>query len=228
MGVKLNSSGGGSVEINPPSTGSTFTLTAPARTGNIITSADTGTITGTMLANGSVTSATLANGSVTTAALANGSVTTAALGVVTGANTAITGAPTTQTIASSIPAGVRRFTIMVRPVDCSAGQLIIQLGTASGYVTSGYVGGAQYGSSASYYPWSSGAIIPGAAYGTITWYLMDSTEHIWATSQWLAFTSGSGWGASGTVKLSSALTQARFNSSGGAASITGAFSYTYE
>jgi hypothetical protein len=39
---------------------------------------------------------------------------------------------------------------------------------------------------------------------------------------------GTIYSSSGTVKLSSALTQARFNSSGGAATITGAFSYSYE
>jgi hypothetical protein len=36
MGVKLVSSGGGSVEVNPPTTASNFTQTLPARTGNIM------------------------------------------------------------------------------------------------------------------------------------------------------------------------------------------------
>jgi hypothetical protein len=36
MGVKLVSSGGGSVEINPPSTASNFVATMPARTGNVM------------------------------------------------------------------------------------------------------------------------------------------------------------------------------------------------
>lgn len=36
MGVKLVSSGGGSVEINPPATASSFVATMPARTGNVM------------------------------------------------------------------------------------------------------------------------------------------------------------------------------------------------
>lgn len=38
MGVKLVSSGGGSVEINPPATASNFTATMPAGTGTVIVS----------------------------------------------------------------------------------------------------------------------------------------------------------------------------------------------
>jgi hypothetical protein len=181
-----------------------------------------------IIATGSVNTSQLAANSVTSAQIASGAITSSVLGVVTGANTAITGAPTTQTIVSGIPAGVRRLTIMIRPADCSAGSFIIQLGTASGFITSGYVGGMQYGSSASYYPWSNGAIIAGGGYGIVTWHLMDATEHIWAMSNPVGLAAGTIYSSSGTVKLSSALTQARFNSSGGAGSITGAFSYTYE
>lgn len=46
MPLKLNSSGGGSVTFDVPSTGSTFTLTAPAKTATILTSADTIASTG--------------------------------------------------------------------------------------------------------------------------------------------------------------------------------------
>jgi hypothetical protein len=181
-----------------------------------------------IIATGSVNTSQLAANSVTSAQIASGAITSSVLGVVTGANTAITGAPTTQTIVSGIPAGVRRLTIMIRPADCSAGSFIIQLGTASGFITSGYVGGMQYGSSASYYPWSNGAIITGGGYGIVTWHLMDATEHIWAMSNPVGLAAGTIYSSSGTVKLSSALTQARFNSSGGAGTITGAFSYSYE
>jgi hypothetical protein len=41
MPIKLNSTGGGSVSIDVPSTASTYTLTAPAETGNIITTGTT-------------------------------------------------------------------------------------------------------------------------------------------------------------------------------------------
>lgn len=52
MGLKLNSASGGSIEIVPAATASTLTLTAPAKTGNLITSADTNTITQGMMASG--------------------------------------------------------------------------------------------------------------------------------------------------------------------------------
>jgi hypothetical protein len=41
MPIKLNSTGGGSVSIDVPSTASTYTLTAPAETGTVITSGTT-------------------------------------------------------------------------------------------------------------------------------------------------------------------------------------------
>lgn len=52
MPLKLNSTGGGSVTVDVPNTASTFTATLPAKTGNIITSADTATVTQGMIASG--------------------------------------------------------------------------------------------------------------------------------------------------------------------------------
>lgn len=49
MPIKLNSAGGGSVTLDVPSTASTYTHTLPARTGTIITSADSQTITSGMI-----------------------------------------------------------------------------------------------------------------------------------------------------------------------------------
>jgi len=51
MPLKLNSTGGGSVTVDVPNTASTFTATLPAKTGTLITSADTGTVTQAMLAS---------------------------------------------------------------------------------------------------------------------------------------------------------------------------------
>jgi hypothetical protein len=52
MPIKLNSTGGGSVSIDVPSTASTYTLTAPARSGTIITNADANTVTQAMVQTG--------------------------------------------------------------------------------------------------------------------------------------------------------------------------------
>jgi len=50
MPVKLNSSGGGSVTLDVPSTASNFTATIPANTGTVVTTGSTGVVTQTMLA----------------------------------------------------------------------------------------------------------------------------------------------------------------------------------
>jgi hypothetical protein len=52
MPLKLNSTGGGAVTIDVPSTASTYTITAPARTGTIITTADSNTVTQAMVQTG--------------------------------------------------------------------------------------------------------------------------------------------------------------------------------
>lgn len=52
MPIKLITTGGGSVTLDANSTASNYTLTAPARSGNIITSADSNTVTQGMLASG--------------------------------------------------------------------------------------------------------------------------------------------------------------------------------
>ena len=52
MPIKLNSTGGGSVTLDVPSMSTANTLTLPAKSGNIITSADTGTVSQAMLGAG--------------------------------------------------------------------------------------------------------------------------------------------------------------------------------
>ena len=65
MPVKIKSSGGGSVSFDVPNTGTDYTLTMPARTGNIITSADANTISSGMLAANCITTSQLALSAVT-------------------------------------------------------------------------------------------------------------------------------------------------------------------
>ena len=54
MPIKLNSTGGGSVTLDPGSISSTYTHTLPARTGTLISNADTGTVTGAMIASNAI------------------------------------------------------------------------------------------------------------------------------------------------------------------------------
>jgi hypothetical protein len=51
MPLKLNSSGGGSVTLDTPSTGSTFTLTVPAITGTAVVTGSSATVSQGMLAS---------------------------------------------------------------------------------------------------------------------------------------------------------------------------------
>lgn len=57
----LKGSTSGQITVTPTAIAGTNTLTLPAKTGNIITSADSGTVTGTMLASATVTQSNLAS-----------------------------------------------------------------------------------------------------------------------------------------------------------------------
>ncbi|CAB4160885.1 hypothetical protein UFOVP730_16 [uncultured Caudovirales phage] len=52
MPVRLNSSGGGSVTLDVPSTAGTFTATAPANNGTLVTTGSTAAVSQAMLASG--------------------------------------------------------------------------------------------------------------------------------------------------------------------------------
>ena len=63
--IKPSSGSGSSTLISVAGTTTNDTLTLPAKTGNIITSADTGTVTGTMLASATVAGSNLTTGGPT-------------------------------------------------------------------------------------------------------------------------------------------------------------------
>lgn len=71
----------GQITLTPTAIAGTNTLTVPAKTGNLITSADTGTVTNAMLATNAITSAILPAGSVLQ--LVNASTTAYASGTTT-------------------------------------------------------------------------------------------------------------------------------------------------
>lgn len=110
MSLKLNSSGGGSVTLQEPNTASTLTIGLPAVNGTVITTADSGTVTPTMLAR----PLTLATAQNTTS----------------GTSIDFTG----------IPSWARRVTVMFDIVSTNGtSTLQLQLGSGS-IKTSGYVG----------------------------------------------------------------------------------------
>lgn len=129
MGIKLNSSAGGSVEINPPSTASTFTLTAPAVTGTIITNSDSGTVTGTMIAANTITASNM-------------------LYKKTYSSPTATNTSATSYEYNNIPNWANRITIMFWNVSGSGSSIMkIQVGNSSSWVTGTvYYHEAQYAS----------------------------------------------------------------------------------
>lgn len=212
MGVKLNSSGGGSVEINPPSTGSTFTLTAPAITDTIVTKTSTDTLT-----NKTLTSPTLTSPTITGASMSSMS------SSVLTSMTAVTPSGTSVTF-TGIPSWAKRLTVMFSGVSSSGTSIwLVQLGTSSGFTTSGYSGVTWY-SGSYYYAGTAGMAVTGSSvaassyYGNMMLTLLDSTNNVWTefgnvgdpamTTQ--AF-SVSSWG----VTLASTLTQIRLTTVNG-------------
>ena len=209
MGIKLNSSSGGSVEINPPTTASTFTLTAPAVNDTIVTRTSTDTLTNKTLTSPVITGASMSGMSSS----------------VLTSMTAVTASGTTIPF-TSIPSWARRITVISYALSTSStSPIILQLGTSGGWQTSGYAGMVQYGSAAGYtattnHPgiqvFSSGSG-GNSAYLNVILHLLDSSTNRWVTSG-VAGESGAGslssqfaWG----VTLSGTLTQVRWNTVNG-------------
>ena len=111
MPVKLNSSGGGSVTLDVPSTASTFTATIPAQTGTLITTAGSAVVTPTMLSQPMTLMAAQASTSGTAIDF------------------------------TGIPSWAKRITVMFMGVSTNGtSNYQIQVGTSGTIATSGYVG----------------------------------------------------------------------------------------
>lgn len=120
MTVKLNSSGGGSVSLVAPNTGSTRTLTLPDVNGNVVSTGDTGSVATAMLADDAVTPAKLSQPLTRETAKASTSGTTVDF--------------------TGIPSWVKRITVMLEGVSTTGSSyILVQIGAGS-TTTSGYVG----------------------------------------------------------------------------------------
>ena len=118
---------------------------------------------------------------------------------------------------TSIPAGVKRITIMFNGVSTNGTSIIIvQLGDAGGFETTGYSGSAATYSAATISNFSSGFMLhPSHAatsvyHGTMTLSLEDSSDNTWVetSSVGLSNAAAGGHGA-GSKALSGTLTQVR-------------------
>ena len=196
------------------------------------TTALANTITTSMLQANSVNSQIIAAGSVTSSQLAanaaNANITTGSLypsqfAYPMTTMSANSGGPTivgnTAVTFTSIPSWARRITVSFYQISTSSTSIPgTQLGTSSGFVTSGYLGGYQYGSSATYATVT--ALIPAWHRGTsgtseaiitnqiIT--LVDPSTNKWmSTGITIDAKGGSAIQLGGSIALSGTLTQLR-------------------
>lgn len=206
MGVKLNSSGGGSVEINPPSTASTFTLTAPAITDTIVTKTSTDTLTNKTLTSPTITGASMSSMASSVLTLM----------------TAVASTSGTSIDFTGIPSWARRITVMFAGVSTNGtSNPLIQIGAGS-VLTTGYVGvGAYCGASVGVTSYTSGFGIPGGVatntyQGSITLSELNVTSNIWVASGVIAQPSTAfSYQVAGTVTLSGALDRVRITTVNG-------------
>lgn len=120
MPIKLNSPGGGSVTLDVPSMTTANTLVLPARSGNIITSGDSNTVTSGMIASAAITPVKLSQ-------------------PLTVMSSQLTTTGTTKDF-TSIPSWVTRITVMFNQVNTNGGSAyLVQIGTGGTLTTSGYV-----------------------------------------------------------------------------------------
>ena len=153
--MNLKSSGGGLVSLTPATTGSNFTLTAPARTGNIITSADSGTVTSGMISPGSAGQRLTTNSSGATAWIDGGRTLIQTLT----ASSGDASIATTNCFSSTYTNYAIEFYNVVPATNGSYGLLRVYSGGA--YQAASYIYGVMIPSN---YTWSTSA-----TFGLLTW-----------------------------------------------------------
>lgn len=227
MPVKLKSSGGGDVTIDVPSTGSAFTFTVPAISGTGITTADTGTVSATMLASNSVTTAKITDANVTPAKLSQPAT----------LMTSVTASGQTSIPFTSIPSWVKRITLMFNEVDHSTGStnIIVQLGDSGGVETTGYVSTGLVmvnGASSTSASATSGFIIRSQATNPLVsghMIITNLSGNLWISSHAGKVTSSTAVMGGGSKTLSDVLTQINITTLNGTDTFdSGSFTVLYE
>jgi len=196
------------------------------------------TVTTDMLKDLAVATAKLADLAVTTAKLAAGSVTSAKLAQGAPITLAAQQVTTSGTVFDfAVPAGVKRITVMFKGVSISGtDNLLVQLGDAGGFETSGYLsesGGMNNGAGSSVATSTAGFISQaggagGVVSGTMTLSLMDAATFSWVSAHNTRQSSTLTSAGSGEKALSAELTQVRVTRTGTDTFDAGAIGLSYE
>jgi hypothetical protein len=192
MSLVLQSSGGGSVTIDEPTTASDFTQTLPAVTGNVVIDSATQTLTNKTIEGGTVIS-----------------------------GTAVASTSGTSIDFTDIPSWVKRITVMWNGVSTNGSSSpLVQLGDSGGIETTGYGGsGSLIASTVTTQNFTAGfgeRSQDAAAVRTGSWTITNVSGNIWVCAGVLgrsdaAITSVTG----GTKTLSDTLTQIRITTVNG-------------
>lgn len=142
---------------------------------------------------------------------------------------------------TSLPAGLKRITVMLNGVSSNGGSaLLLRVGDSTGFYISGYAGAAGYFQNTNLtgvYANSTGfnlvsASAGNALSGNITLTLMDSSTNVWSCSYTLGATAGAvpfGVAGSGTVDLANVLDRIRLTSTNGTDTFdAGSINISYE
>jgi hypothetical protein len=220
----------GTTSVSGSNTGDqTITLT-----GNV-TGSGTGsfatTIASSVSLSGSPTTTTQSSGDNSTKIATTAFVAAAVAGP---GNSITLGTPTafnsgTSYTVTGLPTGIRQLNMMLQNVTVSSNSnMLFQIGTSGGLVTTGYTsnGVNTYSGSVSASPTAGIVSYYGAGSytinGKVTFNLVDATNNIWVASY--VFSGGGSGGSNfggGTVTLSSTLSQIRFTTVGGSATWNG-------
>ena len=136
MPITINSSGGGSITLNAPSTGSTFTHTLPAESGTVITTSTTSGINASALSVGSLPSSAVPTSGINAASLTVGTMPQArfpsghVIQVVNVKKTSVT------SISSGSWTDVSGMSASITPISTSNKILILISTNYSGYASS--------------------------------------------------------------------------------------------
>ncbi|CAB4139393.1 hypothetical protein UFOVP345_43 [uncultured Caudovirales phage] len=199
MPVRLNSSGGGSVTLDVPSTAGTFTLNLPAADGSVVAANNSGLV--------NFSQRPTVNG--------------APIGINLG--TAQNSTSGTSIDFTGIPAGVRRVTVMFRDISTNgSNNLQIQLGTSAGIDATNYLGAESTAVGATAVQNSTGFIVKsniaaaGALHGIAFLSLLNPSTNLWVESGTLATSNTTQVGVSaGSKALSGPLDRIRITTVNG-------------